>query len=166
MQLHVSQKISPFFLSYALLDYSVQWLDKKSKAFEPTYLYTMEKVSLPSFSITPWGWWVLACLGSLFYNVWYLGAFFLQGYFLLPEGARSQHNIRTVNISISARHSCFGNRSCTLISWKSLYIMVCLINFFHYKQFFPGFIYILIRTAEVFSDLIHRNILTTNPKIS
>ncbi|XP_057482195.1 membralin-like protein At1g60995 [Actinidia eriantha] len=64
-----------------LNSYAVQWLDKKSKAFEPTYLYTMEK-----------------------------------GYFLLPEGARSQHNIRTVNISISARHSCFGNR------WQQLLI--------------------------------------------
>nr|DAD43721.1 TPA_asm: hypothetical protein HUJ06_001951 [Nelumbo nucifera] len=59
----------------------VQWLEKRSKAFEPTYLYTMEK-----------------------------------GYFLLPEGAKSRHNIRTVNISISARHSCFGNR------WQQLLI--------------------------------------------
>jgi len=64
-----------------LNSYAVQWLEKKSKAFEPTYLYTMEK-----------------------------------GYFLLPEGARSRHNIRTVNISISARHSCFGNR------WQQLLI--------------------------------------------
>ncbi|KAF2293813.1 hypothetical protein GH714_004977 [Hevea brasiliensis] len=55
--------------------YAVQWLEKKSKAFEPTYLYTMEK-----------------------------------GYFLLPEDAKSRHNIRTVNITISARHPCFGNR--------------------------------------------------------
>ncbi|KAK9286778.1 hypothetical protein L1049_015183 [Liquidambar formosana] len=60
---------------------SVQWLEQRSKAFEPTYLYTMEK-----------------------------------GYFLLPEGAKSRHNIRTVNISISARHSCFGNR------WQQLLI--------------------------------------------
>ncbi|KAF9617279.1 hypothetical protein IFM89_035223 [Coptis chinensis] len=34
----------------------------------------------------------------------------IDGYFLLPEGAKARHNIRTVNISISARHSCFGNR--------------------------------------------------------
>ncbi|KAL5562816.1 hypothetical protein UlMin_032563 [Ulmus minor] len=61
--------------------YAVQLLEKHSKAFEPTYLYTMEK-----------------------------------GYLLLPEAARSQHNIRTVNISISARHSCFGNR------WQQLLI--------------------------------------------
>ncbi|XP_038684800.1 membralin-like protein At1g60995 isoform X2 [Tripterygium wilfordii] len=59
----------------------MQWLENKSKAFEPTYLYTMEK-----------------------------------GYFLLPEAAKSQHNIRTINISISARHSCFGNR------WQQLLI--------------------------------------------
>ncbi|KAM3714667.1 hypothetical protein ACB098_01G354800 [Castanea mollissima] len=39
-----------------------------------------------------------------------------KGYFLLPEEARSRHNIRTVNISISARHSCFGNR------WQQLLI--------------------------------------------
>ncbi|KAL6184119.1 hypothetical protein ACLB2K_045523 [Fragaria x ananassa] len=39
-----------------------------------------------------------------------------KGYFLLPESARAQHNIRTVNISISARHSCFGNR------WRQLLI--------------------------------------------
>ncbi|GLT42752.1 hypothetical protein SLA2020_167370 [Shorea laevis] len=61
--------------------YAVQWLEKRSKGFEPTYLYTKEK-----------------------------------GYFLLPEGARSRHNIRTVNISISARHACFGNR------WQQLLI--------------------------------------------
>ena len=147
-----------FFLTLCLI---IQCSGLKGKAKHLNQLiYTLWKRSVYLC------WWVLACLGSLFYNVWYLGAFFLQGYFLLPEGARSRHNIRTVNISISARHSCFGNRSCTLISWKSLYIMVCLINFFRYKQFFPGFIYILIRTAEVFSDLIHRNILTTNPKIS
>ncbi|XP_057977190.1 membralin-like protein At1g60995 isoform X2 [Malania oleifera] len=64
-----------------LNSFAVQWLEKRSKAFEPTYLYTMEK-----------------------------------GYFLLPEGAKSRHNIRTVNISISARHSCFGNR------WQQLLI--------------------------------------------
>ncbi|XP_062077303.1 membralin-like protein At1g60995 isoform X2 [Humulus lupulus] len=61
--------------------YAVQLLEKQSKTFEPTYLYTMEK-----------------------------------GYFLLPDDAKSQHNIHTVNISISARHSCFGNR------WQQLLI--------------------------------------------
>ncbi|KAL8088316.1 hypothetical protein AgCh_038192 [Apium graveolens] len=60
---------------------AVQWLEKRSKAFEPTYLYTMEK-----------------------------------GYFLLPEEAKLRHNIRTINVSISARHSCFGNR------WQQLLI--------------------------------------------
>lgn len=64
-----------------LNSFVVEWLEKRSKAFEPTYLYTMEK-----------------------------------GYFLLPEGAKSRHNIRTVNISISAWHSCFGNR------WQQLLI--------------------------------------------
>ncbi|XWS40036.1 hypothetical protein CRYUN_Cryun18bG0105600 [Craigia yunnanensis] len=64
-----------------LNSYAVHWLEKRSKAFEPTYLYTMEK-----------------------------------GYFLLPEVAKSQHNIRTINISISARHPCFGNR------WQQLLI--------------------------------------------
>ncbi|CAA6671836.1 unnamed protein product [Spirodela intermedia] len=33
-----------------------------------------------------------------------------KGYFLLPEGAKALHNIKTVNISISAQNSCFGNR--------------------------------------------------------
>ncbi|KAL1569471.1 membralin-like proteinisoform X1 [Salvia divinorum] len=61
--------------------YAVQWLEKRSKAFEPAYLYTTEK-----------------------------------GYFLLPEESRSRHGIRTVNISISARHNCFGNR------WQQLLI--------------------------------------------
>ncbi|KAH6810161.1 S3 self-incompatibility locus-linked pollen protein [Perilla frutescens var. frutescens] len=61
--------------------YAVQWLEKRSKAFEPAYLYTMEK-----------------------------------GYFLLPEEARSRHGIHTINISISARHNCFGNR------WQQLLI--------------------------------------------
>ncbi|KAL0915738.1 hypothetical protein M5K25_013192 [Dendrobium thyrsiflorum] len=60
---------------------TVQWLEKRSKAFEPTYLYTVEK-----------------------------------GYFLLPEGAKSQHNIQTVNVTISAQNPCFGNR------WKQLLI--------------------------------------------
>lgn len=64
-----------------LNSYAVQWLEKRSKTFEPTYLYTMEK-----------------------------------GYFLLPDGAKSRHNIQTVNISISAGHSCFGNR------WQQLLI--------------------------------------------
>ncbi|XP_031379263.1 membralin-like protein At1g60995 isoform X2 [Punica granatum] len=64
-----------------LNSYAVQFLEKRSKAFEPTYLYTMEK-----------------------------------GYFLLPEAAKSRHNIRTINISISARHPCFGNR------WQQLLI--------------------------------------------
>ncbi|XP_057430397.1 membralin-like protein At1g60995 isoform X2 [Lotus japonicus] len=39
-----------------------------------------------------------------------------KGYFLLPESAKSHHNIRTVNVSISAWHSCFGNR------WQQLLI--------------------------------------------
>ncbi|GJV72540.1 membralin-like protein [Tanacetum coccineum] len=60
---------------------AVQWLETRSNAFEPTYLYTMEK-----------------------------------GYFLLPERAKSRHNIRTINISLSARDSCFGNR------WQQLLI--------------------------------------------
>lgn len=60
---------------------TVQWLEKRSKAFEPTYLYTVEK-----------------------------------GYFLLPEGAKSQHSIQTVNVTISAQNPCFGNR------WKQLLI--------------------------------------------
>ncbi|XP_020570894.1 membralin isoform X2 [Phalaenopsis equestris] len=57
------------------------WLERRSKSFEPTYLYTVEK-----------------------------------GYFLLPEGAKSQHNIRTVNVTLSAQNPCFGNR------WKQLLI--------------------------------------------
>ncbi|KAF7803627.1 membralin-like protein [Senna tora] len=60
---------------------TVQWLESRSIAFEPTYLYTLEK-----------------------------------GYFMLPESAKARHNIRTMNISISARHSCFGNR------WQQLLI--------------------------------------------
>ncbi|KAK9735594.1 hypothetical protein RND81_04G214700 [Saponaria officinalis] len=60
---------------------AVQWLERKIEAFEPAYLYTMEK-----------------------------------GYFLLPEEAKSRHNILTANISISAQHSCFGNR------WQQLLI--------------------------------------------
>lgn len=64
-----------------LSSYAVQWLEKRSKSFEPTYMYTMEK-----------------------------------GYLLLPEEAKSSHKIRTVNISVSARHSCFGNR------WQQLLI--------------------------------------------
>ncbi|XP_006363752.1 uncharacterized protein [Solanum tuberosum] len=64
-----------------LNSYAVQWLETRSNAFEPNYLYTKEK-----------------------------------GYLLLPEEARLRHNIRTINISISARHSCFGNR------WQQLLI--------------------------------------------
>ncbi|KAE8692661.1 putative HSP40/DnaJ peptide-binding protein [Hibiscus syriacus] len=50
--------------------YAVYWLERRSKAFEPTYLYTMEK----------------SCLK--------LRMLLLQGYFLLPEAAKSIHNIR------------------------------------------------------------------------
>ncbi|KAG9439459.1 hypothetical protein H6P81_019624 [Aristolochia fimbriata] len=59
----------------------VQWLENRSKAFEPSYLYTVEK-----------------------------------GYFWLSEDAKSQHNVRTININISAQNSCFGNR------WQQLLI--------------------------------------------
>ncbi|XP_023552859.1 uncharacterized protein LOC111810384 [Cucurbita pepo subsp. pepo] len=59
----------------------VQWLVRRSKSSEPTYLYTREK-----------------------------------GFFLLPEGAKSRHNIQTINISMPAQHSCFGNR------WQKLLI--------------------------------------------
>ncbi|KAG2262218.1 hypothetical protein Bca52824_069297 [Brassica carinata] len=61
--------------------YAVQWLERRTQEFEPTYLYTMEK-----------------------------------GYFLLPDEAKSRHSIRTANVSISARHPCFGNR------WQQLTI--------------------------------------------
>ncbi|KAG6495265.1 hypothetical protein ZIOFF_043059 [Zingiber officinale] len=66
-----------------LFHVSVQYLEKKSRAIEPAYLYTTEK-----------------------------------GYFLLPEVAKSHHNIQTVNITISAQSSCFGNR------WQQLLINV------------------------------------------
>lgn len=59
----------------------VHWIERRSKASEPTYLYTIEK-----------------------------------GYFWLPEGAKSRHNVKTVNVSISAQSSCFGNR------WQQLLI--------------------------------------------
>ncbi|CAM8904185.1 unnamed protein product [Rhodiola kirilowii] len=39
-----------------------------------------------------------------------------KGYLLLSEEARSKHNIRTVNVNISAWHSCLGNR------WQQLVI--------------------------------------------
>lgn len=82
--IHVNLDV-PKWLRILYLDrfnsFAVQWLEKKNKAFEPTFLYTMEK-----------------------------------GFFLLPEEAKSRHNIRTVNLSISARHPCFGNR------WQQLLI--------------------------------------------
>nr|CAB3493805.1 unnamed protein product [Digitaria exilis] len=59
----------------------VQWFERRSKAFEPTYLYGVEK-----------------------------------GYFLLSEGAKLRHGVRTINITISARNPCFGNR------WQQLLI--------------------------------------------
>ncbi|KAL5977214.1 hypothetical protein ACLOJK_021556 [Asimina triloba] len=76
--LHFFSKFHMLFSSFwrCMMQFSVQWLEKRSKDFEPTYLYTVEK-----------------------------------GYFFLPDGAKSHHNIRTVNISISAQHSCFGNSS-------------------------------------------------------
>ncbi|KDP38854.1 hypothetical protein JCGZ_05011 [Jatropha curcas] len=80
LNLDVPKWMRVFYLD-RLNSYAVQWLENKSMAFEPTYLYTMEK-----------------------------------GYFLLPEDAKSRHNIRTINISISARHPCFGNR------WQQLLI--------------------------------------------
>ncbi|KAJ1294310.1 hypothetical protein BS78_01G136700 [Paspalum vaginatum] len=64
-----------------LLSTIVQWFERRSKAFEPTYLYGVEK-----------------------------------GYFLLSEGAKIRHGVRTVNITISARNPCFGNR------WQQLLI--------------------------------------------
>jgi len=64
-----------------LLSTIVQWFERRSKAFEPTYLYGVEK-----------------------------------GYFLLSEGAKIRHGVRTINITISARNPCFGNR------WQQLLI--------------------------------------------
>lgn len=64
------------------IDHSLaNWLEKRSEAFEPVYLYSVER-----------------------------------GYLILPEGAKFQHNVLTVNISISARNLCFGNR------WQQLLI--------------------------------------------
>ncbi|MCO5563842.1 hypothetical protein L7F22_017491 [Adiantum nelumboides] len=39
-----------------------------------------------------------------------------RGYLLLPEDAKAHHNVRTINMSMSARNSCFGNR------WQQLLI--------------------------------------------
>lgn len=39
-----------------------------------------------------------------------------RGYLLLPEDAKAQHNVRTINMSMSARNPCFGNR------WQQLLI--------------------------------------------
>lgn len=39
-----------------------------------------------------------------------------RGYLILPEGAKFQHNVVTVNVSISAQNVCFGNR------WQQLLI--------------------------------------------
>ncbi|CAD5191823.1 membralin-like protein At1g60995 [Musa acuminata AAA Group] len=78
--LNVPKSFRPFQFNH-LKAFMVQWLEKRSKAQEPTYLYTVEK-----------------------------------GYFLLPEGAKSQHHIRTTNLTISAQNSCFGNR------WQQLLI--------------------------------------------
>ncbi|OEL35423.1 hypothetical protein BAE44_0003558 [Dichanthelium oligosanthes] len=64
-----------------LLSTIVQWFERRSKAFEPTYLYGVEK-----------------------------------GYFLLSEAAKIRHGVRTINITISARNPCFGNR------WQQLLI--------------------------------------------
>lgn len=80
LDLDIPKWLHIFYLD-RLNSVAVQWLERKIKAFEPTYLYTMEK-----------------------------------GYFLLPEEAKARHNIQTANISISARHSCFGNR------WQQLLI--------------------------------------------
>ncbi|VAI00807.1 hypothetical protein VPH35_071059 [Triticum aestivum] len=64
-----------------LLSNIVKWFEKRSKSFEPTYLYGVEK-----------------------------------GYFLLSEVAKNTHGVRTINITISARNPCFGNR------WQQLLI--------------------------------------------
>jgi hypothetical protein len=34
----------------------------------------------------------------------------IQGYLLLPDDVKAQHNVYTMNISMSARNACFGNR--------------------------------------------------------
>ncbi|EPS72367.1 hypothetical protein M569_02391, partial [Genlisea aurea] len=64
-----------------LNSFTVQLLERRTKVFEPAYLYTFEK-----------------------------------GYILLPEEAKSRHGIQAMNIGISARDSCFGNR------WQQLLI--------------------------------------------
>ncbi|KAH7679164.1 Membralin protein [Dioscorea alata] len=80
MLMDISKFLQMFQIEH-LKAFLVQWLEKRSNAFEPTYLYTVEK-----------------------------------GYFLLPEAAKSRHNLQTVNITLSAQNSCFGNR------WQQLLI--------------------------------------------
>ncbi|KAJ3685388.1 hypothetical protein LUZ61_014552 [Rhynchospora tenuis] len=69
------------FRSAHVKSFLVHWLERRSKAFEPTYLYAVEK-----------------------------------GYFLLSEGAKARHGVKTINVTISAQNSCFGNR------WQQLLI--------------------------------------------
>lgn len=118
-----------FFSILPLIFIAVQFLEKRSKAFEPTYSYTMEKVCLyfhpyRFFLALPVGLQVLSVALPLesFLMYCHQGMFPLQGYFLLPEAAKSRHNIRTINVSISARHPCLGNRLNSLTD----YIFVCL----------------------------------------
>lgn len=126
-------ELSIFRWLWSLFGYAVQWLETRSNAFEPTYLYTKEKVlvlhACPSccsfiFLFLNYCGSAKVCLINKFLNA----TISSQGYLLLPEEARLHHNIRTINISISAWHSCFGNRSVHTPSLKvSLkYIEVCL----------------------------------------
>lgn len=135
--------------------FSVQWLVRRSKSFEPTYLYTREKVIylyFPSiiviitfarlllFSnlkmyyfclfelILVSSTFLVACIPFFGNKVVHM----VQGYFLLPEGAKSRHNIQTVNITIPAQHSCFGNRyvywygESTFWMWHVMFVDSCI----------------------------------------
>ncbi|KAG0593955.1 hypothetical protein M758_UG035000 [Ceratodon purpureus] len=47
--------------------------------------------------------------GSKMYDPTYLFSM-EKGYLMMSESAKLRHNVKTINISISAQHSCFGNR--------------------------------------------------------
>lgn len=123
-------------LSLTCIWIAVDWLEMRGRSFDATYMYTAEKVWWCYFCFSSFCRltyqadnklifyaWICHCSPVMFiFCVCYVLLFSwlhyyanviytsMQGYFWLSEEAKLLHDIRTVNVTIPAQHSCFGNR--------------------------------------------------------
>ena len=112
-------------LGYLFCPCAVDKSESGGRMYDPTYLYSTEKVRMqihwellhekfiyyhPLVIRAKIG--IVVCCGicctAPATDVVLMGV--LQGYLMMSESAKFRHSVKTINISISAQHSCFGNR--------------------------------------------------------